>query len=101
MRDSLKVFKALYDYIRLEIVKFFLSKERYICETVISTQKIQPTVSPQLSNLENLEIVKPKRKGKKVYYRLENEKVREILKILNKRMNQNKNIIKISKGVLC
>ena len=83
MKESLKIFKALCDETRLKIVEFLLDGEKCVCEIVQHTKRTQPTVSIQLSKLENLGIVESRREGKSVYYKLVNEKVREILRIVN------------------
>jgi len=85
MRESLKIFKALCDETRLKIVEFLLNREKCVCEIVPFTKRTQSTVSIQLAKLESLGIVESRREGKSVYYRLVNEKVMEILKIVNKK----------------
>ncbi len=82
MKEALKIFKALCDETRLKIVEFLLDGEKCVCEIVSFVNKSQSTVSIHLSKLESLDIVESRRDGKKVYYRLINEKVREILKIV-------------------
>jgi len=82
MKESIKIFKALCNETRLRIVKFLLNGEKCVCEIVPFTKKTQSTVSIQLAKLESLGIVKSRRKGRKIYYKLTNEKVRKILRIL-------------------
>ena len=82
MRESLKIFKALCNETRLKIVEFLLNGEKCVCEIIPFTKRTQSTVSIQLSKLENLGIVESRRKGKKVYYKIKNEKVVKILKII-------------------
>jgi len=103
MKESLKIFKALCNETRLKIVKFLLNGEKCVCEIVPFTKRTQSTVSIQLAKLENLGIVKSRREGRKIYYRLTNEKVRGILKILNETASQDKNSkrSKILEGMLC
>ena len=83
MRESLKIFKALCDETRLKIVEFLLNGEKCVCEIVPFTKRTQSTVSIQLSKLEDLGVIESRREGRKIYYSLTNEKVREILRILN------------------
>jgi len=90
MRESLKIFKALCDETRLKIVEFLLNCEKCVCEIVQFTKKTQSTVSIQLAKLESLGIVESRREGKKIYYNLTNQKVREILRILNEGTNQDR-----------
>jgi len=103
MKESLKIFKALCDETRLKIVEFLLNGEKCVCEIVPFTKRTQSTISIQLSKLENLGIVESRREGKKVYYRLTNKKVKEILKIvkIDRTMIQIIQKIKISEVSLC
>ena len=91
MRESLKIFKALCDETRLKIVEFLLNGEKCVCEIVPFTKRTQSTVSIQLAKLESLGIVESRREGKSVYYKLVNEKVMEILKIVNDNPQGDKN----------
>jgi ArsR family transcriptional regulator len=82
MEERLRIFKALADPTRLKIVDFVLGGEKCVCEITKLIDRSQSTVSQQLSKLENLGIFESRRSGKSVYYTLVNEKVREIMKIL-------------------
>ncbi len=82
MKESLKILKALSDETRLKIVKLLIGGEKCVCEIVPRTKRAQSTVSIQLAKLEYLGVVKSRRQGKSVYYRLVNEKARKILKIV-------------------
>ncbi len=90
MKEALRILKALCDETRLKIVEFLNNGEKCVCEIVQFTKKSQSTVSIHLGKLENLGVVESRRDGKKVYYRLVNEKVRKILAILNKKTTKNK-----------
>lgn len=83
MKESLRIFKALCNETRLKIVETLLNGEKCVCEIVPLTKRTQSTVSIQLAKLESLGIVKPRRNGKKVYYRIVNEKVKKIIRMLN------------------
>jgi len=96
MKESLRVFKALCDETRLKIVKFLFNGEKCVCEIVPFTKRTQSTVSIQLAKLESLGIVESRREGRKIYYRLKNKKVREILRILDNGADQDNK--KIEKG---
>ncbi len=84
MKEQLRIFKALCSETRLKIVEFLLDGEKCVCKIVPFTKRAQSTVSIQLSKLENLGIIESRREGKKVYYKLTNKKVKEILKILRR-----------------
>jgi len=83
MEESQKIFKALCNETRLKIIELLLKGERCVCEIIPFTKRTQSTVSIQLAKLESLGIVKSRREGKSVYYRLTNKKVRKILGIVN------------------
>jgi len=91
MKEALKIFKALCDETRLKIVEFLLDGEKCVCEIVPHTKRTQSTVSIQLAKLENLGIVESRREGKSVYYWMVNEKVKDILKIINDKSKRVKN----------
>ncbi len=79
MKDMFKIFKALGDETRLKIVEALLDGEKCVCEIVPLTKRSQPTVSIQLAKLESWGIIKSRRQGRSVYYRLVNPTVRKIL----------------------
>ena len=78
----MRIFKALCNKVRLEIVESLLDGEKCVCEIVPFTKRTQPVVSMQLAKLEYLGIVESRREGRKIYYKLTNEKVKKILKII-------------------
>jgi len=82
MREELRIFKALCNEVRLKIVEALLDGEKFVSEIIPYAGRMQPAVSMQLAKLEYLGIVESRREGGKVYYRLTNEKVKKILKIL-------------------
>ncbi len=92
MKEALKIFKALCDETRLKIVEFLLNGEKCVCEIVSYVNRSQSTVSIHLSKLESLDIVESRREGKKVYYKLINEKVEQILNIIHENKERNKQI---------
>lgn len=82
MRDDLKIFKALSDKTRLKIVKFLLDGEKCVCQIFPHVKRTQSTVSIQLAKLEKLGIVKSRRVGKKIFYRIKDYKVCDVFRIL-------------------
>ncbi len=84
MEKELEIFKALSDETRLKIVKFLLNGEKCVCKIIPHTKRAQSTVSIQLKKLEYLGILKSRREGKSIYYRIANEKVKKILNCLDK-----------------
>jgi DNA-binding transcriptional ArsR family regulator len=80
MKYDLKIFKALSDETRLNIVKFLLDKERCVCEIFPHVKRTQSTVSIQLGKLESWGILESRREGKKVLYHIKEPRVKKILK---------------------
>jgi len=82
MREDLRIFKALSDETRLNILYMLYNGERCVCEIVKNIDRSQSTVSSQLTKLEDLGIVESRRSGRNVYYRLANSRVKKILKLM-------------------
>ena len=80
--------KALSDPSRYKIIKILISSEGTLCVNELSQKvKITPSaVSHQLSKLEDLRLVEPKRIGQTVCYSLKknssSEKVKNIIQLL-------------------
>ncbi len=81
MEKRIRIFKALCDPTRLKIVDFLLEGEKCACKIVEHIDRAQPTVSQQLSKLENLGLLEHRREGKSIYYRIIEPCVVKILKI--------------------
>jgi len=76
-----RVFKALADTIRIRILKLLHIREMCVCEVMIALNLTQPTASHHLKILENAGLVKSRKEGKWVYYRLKDP---EIIKTISK-----------------
>lgn len=70
MSDSAKIFKALGDDVRLSIVLFLKDGERCACEIPKAVGRAQPTVSQHLRILRDAGVLKSRRDGKKIMYRV-------------------------------
>lgn len=81
-QQAILILKALSDSTRLKIVQFLLNGEKCVCEIFPHVNRTQSTVSIQLNVLEKAGIIKSRREGKWVYYKLVNRKVLEIFKLL-------------------
>ncbi|MFH1785567.1 MAG: metalloregulator ArsR/SmtB family transcription factor [Candidatus Micrarchaeota archaeon] len=79
MKERLKLFKALSDETRLNIVEFLLGGEQCVCCIQPHVKRSQSTVSLQLNKLENLGVVKQRREGKYIYYSIADETIRKLL----------------------
>jgi len=65
-----KVFKALADENRLRILSLLKIREMCVCEVMVALDLTQPTASHHLRILENAGLVKDRKKGKWVFYRM-------------------------------
>ncbi len=70
-----KFFKALADETRLRILKLLEVREMCVCEIMVSLGLTQPTASHHLGILENVGLVKDRKEGKWVFYRISNSKL--------------------------
>lgn len=80
MKEMEIVFKGLSDSTRLEIVKFLLAGERCVCEIFPHVKRTQSTVSIQLKKLENWGLITSRRQGKRIFYRIKDSIVCDILR---------------------
>ena len=64
------VFKALGDGTRLKIVLFLKGRERCACEIPKAVGRAQPTVSQHLRILRDVGVLKSRRDGKRIMYRV-------------------------------
>ena len=67
-----KLFKALADEIRIKIINILAVREMCVCEVMVALDLTQPTASHHLRILENVGLVKDRKEGKWVFYKLAN-----------------------------
>ena len=72
MKDLLTVFKALSDETRLRILKLLEHGELCVCDIVAALDTIQPKVSFHLSALREAGLIKDRKQGKWIHYRIDN-----------------------------
>lgn len=72
-RALAKIFKALGDETRLEIVKMLVGKERCVCAFLSSFPMSQPAISNHLRVLREAGVVIDTRDGRWIFYRLNPE----------------------------
>jgi len=65
-----KIFKALADSTRLRILGLLSIREMCVCEIMVALNLTQPTASHHLGILENAGLVKDRKEGKWVFYRI-------------------------------
>jgi len=70
MKDLLLVFKALSDKTRLRILKLLEHGELCVCEIVAALDIIQPKISFHLTTLKEAGLIKDRKHGKWIHYRI-------------------------------
>jgi len=71
MNDTVTILKALSDETRLRILKLLERGELCVCEIVAACDMTQPKVSFHLSVLKSAGLLKDRREGKWMHYRLD------------------------------
>ncbi|HII79064.1 MAG TPA: winged helix-turn-helix transcriptional regulator [Methanosarcina sp.] len=80
--ENLQLFKALSEETRYKIIKVLLEGERCACEIPDLIGKTQSNTSMHLAKLQDWGILKVRKDGKMRLYSVDNEKIRQIMKIL-------------------
>ena len=75
MKDLLQVYKALSDETRLRIIKLLEDGELCVCDIVAALDIIQPKISFHLGVLKEAGLVKDRRVGKWIHYRLDDSEI--------------------------
>lgn len=71
MDEILNIFKALSDITRLRILKLLENGELCVCDLVSALNMIQPKVSFHLSILKEAGLIKDRKQGKWVHYKID------------------------------
>jgi len=71
VQDLIKIFKALSDETRLRILKLLQRGELCVCEIISALNMIQPKVSFHLAILRDAGLVKIRKRGKWIFYSLD------------------------------
>ncbi|MDG5788011.1 metalloregulator ArsR/SmtB family transcription factor [Evansella sp. AB-P1] len=74
LEQGAKILKLLGDKTRLNIVSILMHDECCVCELVEVLQMSQPSISQHVAKLKSAEIVKERRQGQWIFYRI-NESV--------------------------
>jgi ArsR family transcriptional regulator len=122
MQDILNVFKALSEETRLRIMKLLEDGELCVCDIVAALDMIQPKVSFHLGVLKKAGLIKDRKQGKWIHYRIDDsnmfrrflllsvfERVREEsvkddrkrLKNFLKYKSEKSNVISLDKRTVC
>jgi ArsR family transcriptional regulator len=70
VQEILTIFKALSEETRLRILKLLENGELCVCDIVAALDTIQPKVSFHLSALKEAGLIKDRKQGKWVHYRM-------------------------------
>jgi len=74
-----KIFNALSDPVRIEIIEFLREGERCVCEIIPHVESIQPLVSRHLKILKDCGLVKDRKDGNRRLYSVTDPKIFAIL----------------------
>ena len=83
-----RTFKALGDRTRLKILTALMRQEMCVCDLAAFTCLSESAVSHQLRRLKDMALVKPRREGQIVYYRLDDDHVAGLLDIALSHVNE-------------
>ncbi|MBM4146110.1 MAG: metalloregulator ArsR/SmtB family transcription factor [Nitrospira sp.] len=75
MHDVLNIYKALSEEIRLRILKLLEHGELCVCDIVTALDMIQPKVSFHLSVLKEAGLLRDRRQGKWIHYRIDDSDI--------------------------
>lgn len=73
MQDLLVIFKALSEETRLRIIKLLERGELCVCDIVAALDMSQPKVSFHLNALKEAGLVKDRKQGKWIHYRIDTD----------------------------
>ena len=83
-----KIFKALSNPVRLDVIDQLLDGEKCVCEIQKALSKYeQPHISKSLAKLKSVGLIKDRREGMNVYYSIAICCMGEFLTCLNKLLN--------------
>lgn len=74
-------YKALSDSTRIKIIDVLDEGELCVCDISVLLNMTKSAVSHQLKNLKELNLIKARKQGKKVYYSLADNHVKEVFEI--------------------
>ncbi len=80
--SNIILLKALAEETRYLIIKVLSSGERCACEIPDLINRTQSNTSMHLAKLLELDILKSRRSGKKIYYSIKDKKILKILEVL-------------------
>jgi ArsR family transcriptional regulator len=75
MQDILNIFKALSEETRLRVLKLLDHGELCVCDIVAALDMIQPKVSFHLAVLKEAGLIKDRKQGKWVHYKIDDSDI--------------------------
>ena len=78
-RLKAKIFNALSDPVRLEIIEFLREGEKCVCEIIPHVNLIQPLVSRHLKILKDCGLVKDRKDGNRRLYSVTDPRIFEVI----------------------
>ena len=82
MQDLVKLFKALADETRQEIISLLLEEEMNVGDICEKFDTSQPTISHHLHILKNCDLVATRKQGKLIYYYVKRKAVDGAFKVI-------------------
>ena len=79
LRFKAKIFNALSDPVRLDIIDFLRGGEKCVCEIVPYVDLIQPVVSRHLKILKDCGLLKCRKEGNRRLYSITDHRIFEII----------------------
>ena len=83
MKDLISIFKALSDETRLRILKLLEGGELCVCDVVAALDMIQPQISFHLRVLKKAALLKGRKQGKWMHYKIDDSDLFKRLIILS------------------
>ena len=83
LRFKAKIFNALSDPMRLEIIEFLRGGEKCVCEIVPHLNLIQPVVSRHLKILKDCGLLKYRKEGNRRLYSVADPRIFEITDVVS------------------
>jgi len=74
-----KIFKALSDPVRLDILDFLRDEEKCVCEIIPHVKLIQPVVSRHLKILKDCGILRDRKEGNRRLYSITDTRILKII----------------------
>lgn len=86
--DIADFYKALSDSTRIKIINALYEHEMCVCDISVLLNMTKSAISHQLKNLKDLNLVKPRRQGKEIYYSLADSHVNIVFEITKEHVKE-------------